>query len=67
MYLWKIVIERGTLIPLIHERLKSGDIVQWLYKVEQLLGVRSIDSASIHLEKGFEDWNTDMINFFESF
>ena len=62
----EIVKEGDTLITLIYERLKSGDIIQGLPKVEQLLEARPINSVSIHLEKGFEDWNKDMINFFGS-
>ena len=62
----EIVKEGDTLITLIYERLKSGDIIQGLPKVEQLLEARPINSVSIHLEKGFEDWNKDMTNFFGS-
>ncbi|CAK9188991.1 unnamed protein product [Sphagnum troendelagicum] len=40
------------------------DIIQGLPKVEQLLEARPINSVSIDLEKGFEDWNRDMTNFF---
>jgi DNA-directed RNA polymerase subunit beta' len=62
----EIVKEGDTLITLVYERLKSGDIIQGLPKVEQLLEARPINSVSIHLEKGFEDWNKDMTNFFGS-
>jgi DNA-directed RNA polymerase subunit beta' len=62
----EIVKEGDTLITLVYERLKSGDIIQGLPKVEQLLEARPINSISIHLEKGFEDWNKDMTNFFGS-
>ena len=62
----EIVKEGDTLITLVYERLKSGDIIQGLPKVEQLLEARLINSVSIHLEKGFEDWNKDMTNFFGS-
>nr|YP_009682228.1 RNA polymerase beta' subunit [Fissidens nobilis]QDQ38640.1 RNA polymerase beta' subunit [Fissidens nobilis] len=62
----EIVKEGDTLITLVYERLKSGDIIQGLPKVEQLLEARPINSVSIHLEKGFDDWNKDMINFFGS-
>jgi len=60
----EIVKEGDTLITLVYERLKSGDIIQGLPKVEQLLEARPINSVSIHLEKGFEDWNKDMTSFF---
>ena len=62
----EIVKEGDTLITLIYERLKSGDIIQGLPKVEQLLEARPINSVFINLEKGFEDWNKDMTNFFGS-
>nr|QZJ47977.1 RNA polymerase beta'' subunit [Tetraphis pellucida] len=62
----EIIKEGDTLITLIYERLKSGDIIQGLPKVEQLLEARPINSVSINLEKGFEDWNKDMTNFFGS-
>jgi len=50
----EVVREEDTLIILIYERLKSGDIIQGLSKVEQLLEARPINSVSIDLEKGFE-------------
>nr|YP_010189024.1 RNA polymerase beta'' subunit [Ptychomnion cygnisetum]QZJ47827.1 RNA polymerase beta'' subunit [Ptychomnion cygnisetum] len=62
----EIVKEGDTLITLVYERSKSGDIIQGLPKVEQLLEARPINSVFINLEKGFEDWNKDMINFFGS-
>jgi len=62
----EIVKEGDTLITLVYERLKSGDIIQGLPKVEQLLEARPINSISINLEKGFEDWNKDMTKFFGS-
>jgi DNA-directed RNA polymerase subunit beta' len=62
----EIVKEGDKLITLIYERLKSGDIIQGLPKVEQLLEARPINSVFINLEKGFEDWNKDMTNFFGS-
>jgi DNA-directed RNA polymerase subunit beta' len=62
----EIIKEGDTLITLIYERLKSGDIIQGLPKVEQLLEARPINSVSINLEKGFEDWNKDMTKFFGS-
>nr|BDD17414.1 RNA polymerase beta'' subunit [Takakia lepidozioides] len=61
------IIKGGdTLITLIYERLKSGDIIQGLPKVEQLLEARPINSISINLERGFEDWNRDVTKFFGS-
>nr|YP_010917740.1 RNA polymerase subunit beta'' [Encalypta ciliata]UVG41326.1 RNA polymerase subunit beta'' [Encalypta ciliata] len=62
----EIVKEGDTLITLIYERLKSGDIIQGLPKVEQLLEARLTNSVSINLEKGFGDWNKDMTTFFGS-
>nr|YP_010249920.1 RNA polymerase beta'' subunit [Polytrichum commune]QTT78357.1 RNA polymerase beta'' subunit [Polytrichum commune] len=62
----EIIKEGDTLITLVYERLKSGDIIQGLPKVEQLLEARPINSVSINLEKGFEDWNKDMTKFFGS-
>jgi DNA-directed RNA polymerase subunit beta' len=62
----EVVREGDTLITLIYERLKPGDIIQGLSKVEQLLQAHPINSVSIDLEKGFEDWNRDMINFFRN-
>nr|YP_010881412.1 RNA polymerase beta'' subunit [Pellia epiphylla]WIA67365.1 RNA polymerase beta'' subunit [Pellia epiphylla var. borealis]WIA67450.1 RNA polymerase beta'' subunit [Pellia epiphylla var. borealis]WIA67888.1 RNA polymerase beta'' subunit [Pellia epiphylla]WIA67973.1 RNA polymerase beta'' subunit [Pellia epiphylla]WIA68059.1 RNA polymerase beta'' subunit [Pellia epiphylla] len=55
--------EGDTLITLIYERLKSGDIIQGLPKVEQLLEARSINSVSIDLDNGFENWSSDMKKF----
>jgi DNA-directed RNA polymerase subunit beta' len=61
------VVRKGDiLITLIYERLKSKDIIQGLPKVEQLLEARPINSVLIDLEKGFEDWNRDMTNFFKN-
>nr|QHD46863.1 RNA polymerase beta'' subunit [Anthoceros agrestis] len=55
------IIKKGdVLITLVYERLKSGDIIQGLPKVEQLLEARPINSTSINLENGFENWNRDM-------
>nr|BDZ75622.1 DNA-directed RNA polymerase subunit beta'' [Timmiella anomala] len=62
----EIIKEGDRLITLVYKRLKSGDIIQGLPKVEQLLEARPINSVSINLEKGFEDWNKDMTNFFGS-
>lgn len=59
----EFVREGDTLITLIYERLKSGDIIQGLPKVEQLLEARSINSVSINLENSFEDWSNDMKKF----
>nr|YP_009113666.1 RNA polymerase beta subunit-2 [Ceratozamia hildae]AFM54210.1 RpoC2 [Ceratozamia hildae]AFR13844.1 RNA polymerase beta subunit-2 [Ceratozamia hildae]BAR93451.1 RNA polymerase beta subunit-2 [Ceratozamia hildae] len=56
----EIIHEGDTLITLIYERFKSGDIIQGLPKVEQLLEARSISSISMNLEESFEDWNRDM-------
>jgi hypothetical protein len=36
-------------------------------KVEQLVKVHPINSVSIDLEKGFEDWNKDMKKNFKNF
>ncbi len=60
----EVVREGDTLITLIYERSKSGNIIQGPPKVEQLLEACPINSISIDLEKGFEDWNRDMTNFF---
>jgi DNA-directed RNA polymerase subunit beta' len=59
----EFVREGNTLITLIYERLKSGDIIQGLPKVEQLLEARSVNVVSINLENSFEDWNNDMKKF----
>nr|YP_009668459.1 RNA polymerase beta' subunit [Heteroscyphus argutus]QCW59309.1 RNA polymerase beta' subunit [Heteroscyphus argutus] len=59
----EFVIEGDTLITLIYERLKSGDIIQGLPKVEQLLEARSVNLVSINLENSFEDWSNDMKKF----
>ena len=55
--------EGDTLITFIYERLKSGDIIQGLPKVEQLLEARSVNSVSMDLDNGFKDWNSDMKRF----
>lgn len=52
--------EGDTLITLTYERLKSGDIIQGLPKVEQLLEARSPNPISINLERGFLDWKRSM-------
>nr|YP_010188722.1 RNA polymerase beta'' subunit [Entosthodon attenuatus]QZJ47525.1 RNA polymerase beta'' subunit [Entosthodon attenuatus] len=62
----EIIKEGDILITLIYERLKSGDIIQGLPKVEQLLEARLTNPVSINLEKGFAEWNKDMTNFFGS-
>jgi DNA-directed RNA polymerase subunit beta' len=62
----EIVRKGDTLITLIYERLKSRDIIQGLPKVEQLLQAHPINSISIDLEKGFEDWNRDMTKKFRN-
>nr|QWW92844.1 RNA polymerase beta'' subunit [Herbertus javanicus] len=59
----EFVKEGDTLITLIYERLKSGDIIQGLPKVEQLLEARPANLVSINLENSFEDWNNDMKKF----
>ena len=59
----EFVKEGDTLITLIYERLKSGDIIQGLPKVEQLLEARPVNLVSINLENSFEDWNSDMKKF----
>nr|YP_007026119.1 RNA polymerase beta' subunit [Apopellia endiviifolia]AFU88829.1 RNA polymerase beta' subunit [Apopellia endiviifolia] len=59
----EFVQEGDTLITLIYERLKSGDIIQGLPKIEQLLEARSVNSVSINLDNGFENWNGDMQKF----
>nr|YP_009113862.1 RNA polymerase beta subunit-2 [Stangeria eriopus]AFR45510.1 RNA polymerase beta subunit-2 [Stangeria eriopus]BAR93368.1 RNA polymerase beta subunit-2 [Stangeria eriopus] len=56
----EVIHEGDTLITLIYERFKSGDIIQGLPKVEQLSEARSISSISMNLEESFEDWNRDM-------
>jgi DNA-directed RNA polymerase subunit beta' len=63
----EFVNEGDTLITLIYERLKSGDIIQGLPKVEQLLEARPVNLVSINLEKSFEDWNNDMKKFIGTF
>jgi DNA-directed RNA polymerase subunit beta' len=57
------VEEGDTLTTLTYERLKSGDIIQGLPKVEQLLEARSMNSVSIDLENSFRDWSNDMKKF----
>ena len=59
----EFVKEGDTLITLIYERLKSGDIIQGLPKVEQLLEARPVNLVSINLENSFENWNSDMKKF----
>nr|QWW92929.1 RNA polymerase beta'' subunit [Delavayella serrata] len=59
----EFIKEGDTLITLIYERLKSGDIIQGLPKVEQLLEARPINLVSINLENSFEDWSSDMKKF----
>eukprot|EP00850_Spirogloea_muscicola_P023829 SM000392S14718 [mRNA] locus=s392:4847:14461:+ [translate_table: standard] len=55
--------EGDTLLTLVYERLKTGDIIQGLPKVEQLLEARPINTVSINLEDGFENWNKDITRF----
>ncbi|PTQ33636.1 hypothetical protein MARPO_0087s0067, partial [Marchantia polymorpha] len=59
--------EGDTIITLIDERLKSGDIMQGLPKVEQLLEARPRNSVSINLINGLTDWNNDMTKFLDNF
>jgi len=63
----EFVDEGDALITLIYERLKSGDIIQGLPKVEQLLEARPVNLVSINLENSFEDWNNDMKKFIGTF
>nr|YP_009694145.1 RNA polymerase beta subunit [Christensenia aesculifolia]QEI60320.1 RNA polymerase beta subunit [Christensenia aesculifolia] len=60
-----ILKEGDTLITLIYERLRSGDIIQGLPKVEQLLEARSINS--VLLEKNFLFWNNSMTRLVGNF
>ncbi|KAF6142965.1 hypothetical protein GIB67_003921 [Kingdonia uniflora] len=53
----EILYEGDTLVTFIYEKLRSGDIMQGLPKVEQVLEVRSIDLISMNLEKRIEGWN----------
>eukprot|EP01018_Ginkgo_biloba_P040957 Gb_09032 [translate_table: standard] len=54
-------LDKGdTLITLIYERSKFGDIIQGLPKVEQLSEARSINPIPRNLEESFKDWNEDM-------
>nr|YP_009825466.1 RNA polymerase beta'' subunit [Botrychium lunaria]QIU83281.1 RNA polymerase beta'' subunit [Botrychium lunaria] len=55
-----ILGEGNTLITLTYERFKSGDIIQGLPKVEQLLEARSTNSVSSNLENAFGDWSRGM-------
>lgn len=52
-----IIGEGDTLITLPHDRLRSGDIIQGLPKVEQLLESRSIASIPARIEDLFGRWN----------
>nr|YP_010881324.1 RNA polymerase beta'' subunit [Moerckia flotoviana]WIA67276.1 RNA polymerase beta'' subunit [Moerckia flotoviana] len=57
-------ISKGdTLVTLVYERLKSGDTIQGLPRVEQLLEARSVSSVSINSGNSFEDWNSDIKEF----
>ena len=52
------ILYRGdTLVTIIYEKSRFGDITQGLPKVEQVLEVRLIDSISMNLEKRVEGWN----------
>nr|YP_010881242.1 RNA polymerase beta'' subunit [Fossombronia foveolata]WIA67195.1 RNA polymerase beta'' subunit [Fossombronia foveolata] len=55
--------EGDTPTTLMYERLRSGDTIQGLPRVEQLLEARSVNSIPANLENGFEDWNNDMKRF----
>nr|YP_010981797.1 RNA polymerase beta'' subunit [Lygodium flexuosum]UYS92448.1 RNA polymerase beta'' subunit [Lygodium flexuosum] len=50
-----------TLITLPYDRLRSGDIIQGLPKIEQLLESRSIASFPTGTENVFERWNRGVI------
>nr|YP_010395670.1 RNA polymerase beta'' subunit [Cyathea lepifera]UQJ73745.1 RNA polymerase beta'' subunit [Cyathea lepifera] len=52
-----IIGEGDTLITLPHDRLRSGDTIQGLPKVEQLLESRSIASIPARIEDLFGRWN----------
>nr|YP_009973839.1 RNA polymerase beta'' subunit [Danaea sellowiana]QNH93725.1 RNA polymerase beta'' subunit [Danaea sellowiana] len=62
-----ILKEGDTLLILIYERLRSGDIIQGLPKVEQLLEARSINSVSLEVEKKFLFWNNTMTRLIGNF
>nr|QUG10268.1 RNA polymerase beta'' subunit [Hymenophyllum barbatum] len=49
--------EGDTLITLLYDRLRSGDIIQGLPKVEQLLEPRFTGFVSTRIEDIFEKWN----------
>ncbi|KAL4201837.1 hypothetical protein AMTRI_Chr02g260670 [Amborella trichopoda] len=51
----EILYEGDTLVIFIYEKSRSGDIIQGLPKVEQVLEVRSIDSISMNLERRLTD------------
>nr|YP_007374789.1 DNA-directed RNA polymerase subunit beta'' [Ophioglossum californicum]AGC26702.1 DNA-directed RNA polymerase subunit beta'' [Ophioglossum californicum]QXF60075.1 RNA polymerase beta'' subunit [Ophioglossum vulgatum] len=59
--------EGDTLITLTYERFKSGDIIQGLPKVEQLLEARPTNSVSRDLENCFGDWNKGMTRLIGNF
>nr|YP_009490474.1 RNA polymerase beta'' subunit [Cibotium barometz]YP_010878713.1 RNA polymerase beta'' subunit [Cibotium cumingii]AWH62692.1 RNA polymerase beta'' subunit [Cibotium barometz]WHE37906.1 RNA polymerase beta'' subunit [Cibotium barometz]WHE37993.1 RNA polymerase beta'' subunit [Cibotium barometz]WHE38081.1 RNA polymerase beta'' subunit [Cibotium barometz]WHE38603.1 RNA polymerase beta'' subunit [Cibotium cumingii] len=52
-----IIGEGDTLITLPHDRLRSGDTIQGLPKVEQLLESRSVASIPARIEDLFGRWN----------
>ena len=56
-----IIREGDTLITLLYDRLRSGDIIQGLPKVEQLLESRSIASVSAGIEDIYRKWNRGVI------
>nr|AGC26783.1 DNA-directed RNA polymerase subunit beta' [Psilotum nudum] len=58
--------EGDTLITLTYERFKSGDIIQGLPKVEQLLEARSVNAVSRNIEDNFKKCNRVIAKFIES-
>nr|YP_009667878.1 RNA polymerase beta' subunit [Radula japonica]QCW58654.1 RNA polymerase beta' subunit [Radula japonica] len=59
----EFVKQGDALITLIYERLKSGDIIQGLPKIEQLLEARQKNWISTNLDNNFENWNNDIKKF----
>nr|YP_005352937.1 RNA polymerase beta' subunit [Mankyua chejuensis]ADZ47969.1 RNA polymerase beta' subunit [Mankyua chejuensis]AJJ48599.1 RNA polymerase beta'' subunit [Mankyua chejuensis] len=62
-----IIKEGDTLITLTYERLRSGDIIQGLPKVEQLLEARPTNLVSRNLESGFENLKKSMTRLIGNF
>lgn len=50
-------LQRRCISYIIYEKLKFGDTMQGLPKVEQMLEMHSIDSILMNLEKKVEGWN----------